>query len=161
MVSDQGDGIPVSIKVRVTSGCYCRSCCRSAWQQIDAAFPPRTLATHKDFVFIEHESGPEIIVYLAVTTAGLALAKSIVDLITTIVKARADGARKGDRQHEPLELIVRRVDKDDELQEKLVLRIEKHDSIDRQVVNDHLVKALEKLSDEARGSRQQNRNNLE
>jgi hypothetical protein len=106
--------------------------------------------SNRDYVFVEHESGPEVIVVLAVTTAGLALAKSVVDLVTTIIKARKDGAKKGDRQHEPLELIVRRVDKDDNLQEKIVLRIERQDSVSRKVVNDRLVKALEDLAGKAR-----------
>jgi len=38
------------------------------------------------FVLESHESGPEIIAYLALTTASTVLAKSVIDLITTFLK---------------------------------------------------------------------------
>ena len=41
----------------------------------------------RTFSFQEHESGPEILVYLAVTTAGIALAKQRIDLIITIIQS--------------------------------------------------------------------------
>jgi hypothetical protein len=40
-----------------------------------------------DIEFLEHESGPEILAYLAAATAGLTLAKSVFDLITAIINA--------------------------------------------------------------------------
>ena len=47
-------------------------------------------------LFVEHESGPEIILYLGVATAALGLAKSVVDLVTTIIKivSQANEAKK-------------------------------------------------------------------
>jgi hypothetical protein len=40
-------------------------------------------------VLEHHESGPEIVVGLALCTAVAALAKSVIDLVTVIVKARS------------------------------------------------------------------------
>ncbi len=57
------------------------------------------------------------------TTAGLTLAKSIVDLVTAIIKARSDGVKKGDAPSAPLELIVRGYSKDDVYFEETTLRI--------------------------------------
>jgi hypothetical protein len=70
------------------------------------------------------------LLYLAVTTAGLSLAKSIVDLITAIIKARSEGIKKGDDPSEPLELIVRRVHDAQEFREETVLRIGHKDAVD-------------------------------
>ena len=119
--------VPVSIKVRVTSGCFHRGHSPHAYDLIDrnlAAISPDQV----NFVFEEHESGPEILVYLAVTTAGITLAKSIIDLITAIVKARSDGIRKGDHPREPLKLIIRRVRRDGEFEEEEVMQFESHGS---------------------------------
>ena len=41
----------------------------------------------------EHESGPEIVAFLVIATAGIQLTKSIIDLLITIVKARSDGRK--------------------------------------------------------------------
>jgi hypothetical protein len=71
----------------------------------------------------EHESGPEILVYLAVTTAGLSLAKSIVELVTAIIKARSEGIKRGDRPADPLEVIVRGHSRDGEHTEERIMRI--------------------------------------
>jgi hypothetical protein len=47
--------------------------------------PSSTARCHIEF--LEHESGPEILAYLAAATAGLTLAKSVFDLITAIINA--------------------------------------------------------------------------
>ena len=93
--------IPVSIKVRVSSGCFHREHSPRAYDIIDRRL--RSIPDdERTFVFEEHESGPEVLVYLAATTAGLVLAKSIVELITAIIKARSDGIRQGDHPEPPL-----------------------------------------------------------
>lgn len=43
--------------------------------------------SNEDYLFVEHETGPEIITNLALLTASLTLAKSVVDLIITIIKS--------------------------------------------------------------------------
>ena len=144
-------GIPVSIKVRVASGCFHREHSPRAYDIIEQhlrLIPDDEYA----FVFEEHESGPEVIVYLAATTAGLVLAKSIVELITAIIKARSDGIRKGDHPDAPLELIVRRTSKGGEFMEEKVLRVGSHEDVDESAIEQALKKAAEKLIKEKENS---------
>jgi len=113
---------PVSIKVRITSGCFHREHSPQAYKLIDEYISKTDLVKLRAKIE-EHESGPEILVLLAVTTAGLTFAKSVVDLIAAIIKARSEGTKKGDRSVEPLELIVRGYAKDGEYFEEKILRI--------------------------------------
>ena len=83
--------------------------------------------------------------YLSVTTAGLALAKSVIDLVTAIIKARTNGIKKGDKPKEPLELIVRRVQKEGEYHEKVVLRIEANTVVSEDMVREAIDGVLQKL----------------
>jgi hypothetical protein len=133
-----GNGQVVSIKVRVESGCFHRSCSPEAYRIIDAHLrrPP------KDVEVIEHESGPELLLYLAVTAGALSLAKSVVELVTEIFKARAAGIKKGDRPRDPLVLIVRRVDEKDEYREDVMLRIGSTDSVDSGAIEKELTAAI-------------------
>src|SRR5689334_20409554 len=78
---NDGQGLALSIKVRVDPGCYCRSCCPAAHRQLDAY-----LAKHLDRrwqEYVEHESGPEFLIYLGAVTVGLGFTKAIIELITT------------------------------------------------------------------------------
>jgi hypothetical protein len=134
----------VSIKVRVASGCFHREHSPRAYELIDRSLT-KVPGSDGSFAFEEHESGPEILLYLAVTTAGLSLAKSIVDLITAIIKARSEGIKKGDHPSEPLELIVRRVHDAQEFREETVLRIGHKDTVDEAKVEQQLKDALRKL----------------
>ncbi|HZE71221.1 MAG TPA: hypothetical protein VE135_17050 [Pyrinomonadaceae bacterium] len=118
----RGNLAPVSIKVRITSGCFHREHSPEAYALIDDYIRHADLsAVHYEIV--EHESGPELLVYLAVTTAGLTVVKSVVELITAILKARSEGIKSGDHPNDPLELIVRGYWKDGEYFEEKVLRI--------------------------------------
>jgi hypothetical protein len=89
----------VSIKIKpLRGGCCCFHCWPETWAVINEHIRPcgpiedeGDVLVRKDnyeFVLECHESGPEIIIYLGVTTAFLALAKTIVDLITALLKAR-------------------------------------------------------------------------
>lgn len=135
--------VAVSIKVRITSGCFHREHSPHAYELIDRSLDKLTPAD--GFAFVEHESGPEILVYLALGTAGLTLAKSIVDLITAIIKARSEGIQKGDRPSDPLELIVRRVHDGQGFREETVLRIGHRDSVDEAKLEQRIKDALQKL----------------
>ncbi|MGC2832091.1 MAG: hypothetical protein WB994_20810 [Candidatus Acidiferrum sp.] len=134
----------VSIKVRVAGGCFHREHSPRAYELIDRSLT-KLPGSDGSFAFEEHESGPEILVYLAVTTAGLSLAKSIIDLITAIIKARSEGIKKGDHPSEPLELIVRRVHDAQEFREETVLRIGHKDAVDQAKVEQQVKDALRKL----------------
>lgn len=134
----------VSIKLRVMRGCFHREHSPHACLLIDkhlAAIPSR----ERDFRFEEHESGPEIIVYLAVATAGLTLAKSVVDLVTAIVKALSEGVKRGDRADSQFELIVRRADDANGIKEEKVLRISPGDGVDRAAIEKGLTDAATQL----------------
>jgi hypothetical protein len=135
--------VAVSIKVRVVSGCFHREHSPHAYKVIDSEL--RRLPPDSGLVLEEHESGPELLVYLAVATAGITLAKSVVDLITTIIKARGEGVRKGDRPADPVELIVRRVDSRREFHEEMVLRVGHKDPVDEKAVEKQVEAALKRL----------------
>lgn len=134
----------VSIKLRVVGSCFCRSCCPYAYARIDA----HNAAASKErlhFQFQEHESGPEIIFYLAAATAGLTFATSVVNLIAAIVKARSEGLKHGDRAESVIELIVRRADDANGIKEERVLRISPRDGVDRAAIERVLADAATRL----------------
>lgn len=134
----------VSIKVRVTSGCFHREHSPDAYAAIDrhlAALPAR----ERTFRFEEHESGPEVLLWLAVTTAGLTLAKSVVELLTAIVKARSEGAKRGDKAADQAELVIRRVTEAGAIKEEVVLRIPAGTTPSERDIHEHLTKAAQRL----------------
>ena len=134
------DGLmPVSIKVRVTSGCFHREHSPHAYRLIDDYLAGADLSDVQ-CRFEEHESGPELLVYLAVTAAGLGVVKSVVELVTAIIKARSEGIKKGDRPSDPLELIIRGHAKDGEYFEETVLRIPSEHVITPKQIEDALAK---------------------
>ena len=133
-----GHGHVVSVKVRVESGCFHREHSPEAYKIIDARLkrPP----DHAEV--IEHESGPELLLYLAVTAGALSLSKSVIELITEIFKARAAGIKKGDHPSDPLVLIVRRVDEKNEYREDVILRIGHDDAVDSGKIEKELTAAI-------------------
>jgi hypothetical protein len=140
------DGLAVSIKVRVTSGCFHREHSPQAYRMIDEYLH---LHAQEDarWSFQEHESGPELLVYLALTTAGLSLAAGIINLVTAIIKARADGIKNGDHPDAPLEIIVRGHDQGGEFYEEQILRVESRSPLAREVIEKAMnqgLKAIEK-----------------
>jgi hypothetical protein len=142
------NSVPVSIKVRVDSGCFDRGCCPHAYKVIDAE--AAKLRTREDgVIFEQHESGPEILVYLAVATAGLTVAKSVIDLVTTIIKARNDGVKMGDRHSQPVELIIRRMTSKGKLREERILRIHSTDEVDAVKIGKLLSAAANKIGDDS------------
>ena len=123
------DQIPVSIKIRVESGCFHREHSPEAYRLIDRHLATQRLES-KGVRFEEHESGPEILLYVAATTAGLSLAKSIIDLVVAIIKARSEGIKRGDGPRHPVELIVRRIDENGDYAEEKILRIPPEHEVD-------------------------------
>jgi hypothetical protein len=135
-------GLPVSVKVRVSSGCFHCEHSPRAYEMIDEYLRNQA----PDGVrFEEHESGPELLVWLALGTAGITLAKSVVDLVTTIIKARSEGIRKGDHPSHPVELIVRNVGPDGKVKEERVLRFAPDDPVSSKLIEDSLTSAVAKL----------------
>jgi hypothetical protein len=102
----------------------------------------------ENFSFQEHESGPEILVYVALGTVGITLAKSIIDLITAIIKARSEGIKLGDSPDAPLELIVRRFDNKGKIKEETVLRFGSQDQVKKEFIEESLKKKISEILSE-------------
>ncbi|HWE95767.1 MAG TPA: hypothetical protein VG269_17515 [Tepidisphaeraceae bacterium] len=136
-------GVAVSIKVRIMGGCFHRQHSPEAYRIIDHAlsdFPPA------DGRFEEHETGPELLVLFGLTTAGLVLTKSVIDLVTTIIKARSEGQKKGDHPRDSIELIVRGFDTEGKMFEEKVMRINAGEDVARAAVEKALGIGLQKQS---------------
>ncbi|GAB5534431.1 MAG: hypothetical protein Rubg2KO_06800 [Rubricoccaceae bacterium] len=142
--SPDENSVPVSVKVRITSGCFHREHSPEAYRRIDS-YLERSAPSDVTWSFEEHESGPEIHLWLAATTAGFSFAKSVVDLITAIVKARAEGIKKGDRPSAPVEIIIRLVD-DREYRETKVIQLDPTDRVDAELIERALNQSLDQLS---------------
>jgi hypothetical protein len=136
--------VAVSIKVRVTSGCFHREHSPRAYELIDAELKQIDLGLEA-LGFEEHESGPEVLAYVTLTAAGIALATSATNLVVAILKARSEGVRKGDRPSDPLEVVVRRFDDEGQVQDETAFRIGCTDPVRRAEVEKQLVEALGKL----------------
>jgi hypothetical protein len=139
----QNGDTPISIKVRVSSGCFHREHSPNAYRLIDEYLASHS---HSDFGFEEHESGPELLVYLSFVAAGVSLTTSIINLVTTIIKARTEGIKRGDRKDAPLELIVRGFDEDGTLREETVLRIDAGHDVNEKLIEKALVDSVGKLA---------------
>lgn len=123
------EGLPISIKLRVDSGCFCRNCCPEAHRQIKEYLHAHP-EVQRDGHIVEHESGPEILTYIQLGAGIAALSASIINLVVAIIKARTDGAEKGDRHGIPFKLIVRCFDNDRQYHEELIAEVPCHREID-------------------------------
>lgn len=95
----------ISIKLSpLNSGCCCSHCLSETWHITNQFIAPSGPVEHEGdaliengenrFVLEQHESGPEIIVYFAIATASITLAKSIIDLISIIIKGLSNETKK-------------------------------------------------------------------
>ena len=140
----RGGEVSISLKVRVVSGCFHREHSPHAYALIDKQLASRA-SRQPQFAFVEHESGPELLVYVALGTAGITLAASVIDLVTAIIKARSEGIKKGDRPSDPLEVIVRRVGDGDKFVEETVLRVGPADPVNAGEIEARINAALQRL----------------
>lgn len=145
------DSLALSIKARVKFGCFHREHSPRAYEIID-----KYLAVNapKDapFVFEEHESGPEILLWLAAIAGAFSFSASVVNLVTAIIKARSEGIRRGDGRQSPIELVVRGLTAKDIYFEKMVLRFEAGDAVNRDTIEDALNTAI--LTPENQGNKE-------
>lgn len=137
-----GEGIPISIKIRPSGGCFHREHSPIAYQIIDEYLRSHPIS---DFDFEEHESGPEVLVYLAFVTAGISFAANIINLVTAIIKARSEGIQRGDHRDAPLELIVRGFDKKGVLREEKVLTIKTSENVSEELIERALLTSTDKV----------------
>jgi hypothetical protein len=94
----------IVIKLSPPSGCCCSGCWPKTWEIVNQTIYPCGPIKHEGdalikrdeniFVLEQHERGPEIIVFLALVTASATFAKSIIDLIATIIKGLSSEQRK-------------------------------------------------------------------
>ncbi len=99
----------------------------------------------RDVGFEEHESGPELLVWLALGTAGVTLVKSVIDLVTAIIKARSEGIKKEDSRSAPIELNVRKVITHDKIIEEKVLKFDYKDEVNPDQIEKALKDAIDKI----------------
>ncbi len=117
----------ISIKLSPPSGCCCSDCWPETWRIVNQDISPCGPIKHegdalikKDgniFVLEQHESGPEILVFLALATASATLVKSIIDLITTIIEGLSTEHRK---QPPHIKIVKRRLIKGKFEEENLI-----------------------------------------
>lgn len=107
-------------------GCVALAACgnapttRAPEEHSAAATPPtKHVASVHDWT----RFGWELLVYLALGTAGITLIKSIVDLVTVILKARSNGIQQGDHPTAPLEVVVRRSVTADRVDDEMIIRM--------------------------------------
>jgi hypothetical protein len=150
---------PISIKIRITSGCFHREHSKEAYTIIDDYVRHADLSDVQ-YEIVEHESGPEILVYLAVVAAGLGavksgldVVKSVIELVTAIVKARSEGIKRGDHPRHPLELIVRGYDDDGKYFEEKVLQIEPQNRVTPKQIETALKKGIAAKKPKTKSSR--------
>jgi hypothetical protein len=133
----------LSIKVRVSGGCFHREHSPEAYRIIDDL--RRKATSSARFRILEHESGPEILVYLALGTAAISLTASLIQFVTAIINARSQGIKKGDLPKEHLEIIVRGYQEGDKYFEETALRVDPNSSIGREVLEKALRASTKKL----------------
>ena len=95
---------------------------------------------------MEHESGPEIIAWLALGTAGLSVAKSVIDLITSIINVANRGKKNGNDLHGKLKLIVRDTYRTDSSTEEFVLEVYDGDVLTSEIVEKAIDNGIRKKS---------------
>jgi hypothetical protein len=144
------EGISVSIKIRPSRGCFHREHSPFAYRIIDEYLISQPIDT---FSFEEHESGPELLVNLAFATAGISLAANIINLVTAIFKARAEGIRRGDKQNAPLELIVRGFDENGQLREEKMLTIDSRQNVSEDLIETVLLTTVNKMTTKKKGKK--------
>jgi len=138
--------VSVSLKVRVTSGCFHREHSPHTYEIIDRHLASIPASQRSELAFVEHESGPELLIYLALATAGVTLAKSVIDLVVATIKARTEGVKSGDRPNDPVEVIVRRAGDGDQFIEETILRIGHNHPVDRADIEAHINSALKRVA---------------
>lgn len=135
-------GVPVWMKIRIDPTLQEHEVIRRYRRELAPA--------DADFEFETHESGPEILVCLTVVAAVVTLSKSVIDLITTIIKARSETWSKRDLPFTPLELIIRQVDEERGKSNEIILRFGQREARDEAAIEQKLMEALREIAN--RGS---------
>ena len=141
----------VSIKVRAEGGCFHKSCCPYALHII---YNKMKEMNNDEFQYIEHESGPEIIAYISLAASSVLLAKSVIELITTIIKARFEGQKNGDgHKGNPVTLIIRKTQKEKEVIEEQIMTFTESDIISQEIVSKLLTDGYNRLKEKEKSGK--------
>jgi hypothetical protein len=132
-----GKGIPISIKLRSNS-CFCREHHAKEEYKIIDKEVNKFNSKKENAVLIEHESGPEILVYLQITAGTIMLSAAIINLITAIINSR-----KRTKPGSYFELIVRKFDKEGNVKEEKIIKTDK--GIDENNIKSLLEDRINKL----------------
>jgi hypothetical protein len=143
------DRRPVSIKIRAETSCFHREHSPEAYRLIDD-YVTKLHFSKSDFKIEEHESGPEILVWIK---GGVEFVKSLIELVVAIVKARSEGNKKGDQPSSSLEIIIRGFYKDGEYFEEKIIRIPPDHPIAEKMIKEALQKQLEESAQKKPGKR--------
>jgi len=141
----RGDGLALSIKIR-GEGCFCRNCSPNTHRTIERIRETGDFRS-REVEIEEHETGPEFLVYLALGTAAITLAKSVVELITAVVKARAE-ENEPHKVRGPSVIVVRTVSEGGRFMEREALRIEPGSPPTSEEVETSLNDAIELIAEE-------------
>ncbi len=141
----------ISIKLSPPSGCCCSHCWPETWRKVNEFISPSGPVGHEGdalieinkntFVLESHESGPEITLYLALATASATLVKSVIELVTVIIKGISNESRK----QPPRIKITKKQFTKGEIEEEIVFEIDIPISkgIEKQL-EEKIIKALNK-----------------
>lgn len=99
-------GLALSVKVRVQTGCFHREHSPVAYDIIDA-YLDKQQREPVEFRLEPHETGPEFLVWMAYGTAVVSMVTALTSLITAVISARSQGIMRGDRSNSSLDIIVR------------------------------------------------------
>jgi hypothetical protein len=145
MYKDKGGGFPLSIKLGVYSGCFHREHSPRAYKLIDDFLDS---SDRDEFIFEEHESGPEILVWVAAISSIISISANIINLITAIIKSRNVGIKMGDRPQSLVELNLRYLDKEGNLRNETILKINASENIINESVKLLLEQSLQQILQE-------------
>jgi hypothetical protein len=143
MASFNAEKEKISIKIRSKGGCFCREhhAC-NAYKIIDQQLKSIPV---EDLSFVEHETGPELLIWVALGTSGITLAASIIELIKAIMVARSEGTKHGDEHYDYLELSVRKFYKNGKIREETVAKFYPRDPLDKELIEQPLRTKIIKL----------------
>ena len=145
-------GLAVSIKVRVPYGCFCYG---------HSPHLERMFHRHWDgedphhCEYVEHESGPEWLIYLTLAVGGLTIAekslaiiKNVIDLVIIAAKSHREERRKRNEQPEPLVIVVRGFTPARVFFEKPVVEIDGGNPPADEAIKDSLTEVIQQIAEE-------------
>lgn len=148
------DGFAISIKLKIPD-CFCREHHAPVANRLIDDYRTRHSLDPRFCEYVEHESGPELLLYLGLGVAALGLAreslslvKSTIELVTAIVKARCEGRKQGDNQHGSLVIIVRGFSPDGSFYEKHALQADLQSPPSKKAIEESLSGAIQLIAEE-------------